>query len=658
MSCKKGLEVPIVEVFTGRLSCQDSGQWFPLEEFPDCVEPSFFTMALPAELYYEGDCNDDATKEMIKNAVLGYLASIQEDIESSICPGESCSVDNLGVICGESRKRRETERKKREFGFALVRFHIGAVFNTSNRDVNEVYEDLLPKLQMIGNRITTDVAAGRLDITGFVLDNDAFIVSNGIAKVCPEGYILDGFICKACPAGTYFNASSKTCELCPIGKYVENSGKSECDSCPPDHSTLKTGSKFHSNCTRLCEPGFVSGTTMIPCTACPQGSFQSDKGQTTCVPCPPGTTTSSRNNTSSAVCQPYDIQLTQFIGRHEVSKWSSRIAEPVFVLSFWVKLVHGLGPNTSLAISDGDNDFIYVNMQETVVVQTQSTKIEIPSKLSSRYWTNFMIEFDFSTYEMRAYVNNITIVQKTVLTAMTSSDTKLFLESSGEMQLSNFKVFNRTLSVQEREELTKSCTVHNDDQVSSFSALLNDFIDGISVVMPSECDPIDECSELPCGNHTCINKMDDFECICQAGWSGDTCKIPPDFCHQHECGTHSVCVNIHTSYKCNCTDNYSGIFCHTPPENRHHAFRHILVYLSKQNIVQSDSECPSLKRGAGTRKHCETNEVTEEIICNLTCVIGTTFPSGQRPYESYTCGRTTGYVWEPFDVLPNCEGRY
>ncbi|WAR31961.1 SVEP1-like protein, partial [Mya arenaria] len=352
MACEMGLEVPNVgNEFTGRLSCQDDGDWFPLDEFPDCIEPSFLTMALPAELYYEGNCNDDATKELIKNTILGYLASIQADIESSLCPGESCSVDNLEVICGESRKRRETfhQRNKRQVGFALVRFNIGAVFNTTNRDVNEAYNRLLPMLQMIENRITIDVAAGSLDITGFVLAVDAFVVSTAVEKVCPKGYIIDGFICKACPAGTYFNASSETCELCPIGQYIEMSGMSECDTCPSDHSTMKTGSKMLSNCTRLCEPGFVSGTTMVPCTACPKGTFQPEKGQTTCAQCPPGTTTSSGNAISLSMCQPYDIQLTPFIGRHEISQWSSQNETAVLVLSFWGQLVYGFTPNASFA---------------------------------------------------------------------------------------------------------------------------------------------------------------------------------------------------------------------------------------------------------------------------------------------------------------------
>ncbi|WAR31958.1 NOTC3-like protein [Mya arenaria] len=166
---------------------------------------------------------------------------------------------------------------------------------------------------------------------------------------------------------------------------------------------------------------------------------------------------------------------------------------------------------------------------------------------------------------MRAYVNNVNVVQRTDLATMSLSDAKLFLKSSGEVQLVNWKVFNRTLSVQEREELAGACNVQIEDQLSSFDTLLDHSFDGIIVVVPSTCDPIDECSELPCGNHTCINKMDDFECNCQDGWSGDTCEIPPDFCQQNECGNHSICVNIQDSYQCNCSGNYSGTFCQTPP---------------------------------------------------------------------------------------------
>ena len=38
MLCRSGYDIPSVgSNFVGRLSCQDSGTWYPLDAFPDCI---------------------------------------------------------------------------------------------------------------------------------------------------------------------------------------------------------------------------------------------------------------------------------------------------------------------------------------------------------------------------------------------------------------------------------------------------------------------------------------------------------------------------------------------------------------------------------------------------------------------------------------------
>jgi hypothetical protein len=38
MSCQSGYDIPSMGTqFQGRLSCQDSGNWYPLHAFPDCI---------------------------------------------------------------------------------------------------------------------------------------------------------------------------------------------------------------------------------------------------------------------------------------------------------------------------------------------------------------------------------------------------------------------------------------------------------------------------------------------------------------------------------------------------------------------------------------------------------------------------------------------
>ncbi|XP_052225441.1 P-selectin-like [Dreissena polymorpha] len=91
MLCQSGFDIPVVgRSFTGRLSCQDSGKWYPLDKFPDCKRPTWGDMVLLAELIYKGNCADEKIKADIKEAVLKYLSTIADDIERSICPGRNC----------------------------------------------------------------------------------------------------------------------------------------------------------------------------------------------------------------------------------------------------------------------------------------------------------------------------------------------------------------------------------------------------------------------------------------------------------------------------------------------------------------------------------------------------------------------------------------
>ncbi|KAH3709052.1 hypothetical protein DPMN_068512 [Dreissena polymorpha] len=281
MLCQSGYDSPVVgSSFTGRLSCQDSGTWYPLDAFPNCIKSSWANMAVLVDLIYEGNCNSSGIIDVIKLKVLRYLSQIQDDIYKSICPGKDCKVDNLVVVCGSNRRRRsssitsESNITKRHTSNARVTFDISTPFILSNATADEAYDELFPLLESISRRIAVDIANGSLDIDCFTLDTETFQTNPNVIFKCPTNLKKDGFKCKPCPKGTYMNSTTRNCELCNIGKYNEEDGRSHCDLCPPDHSTLKTGSTHQSECTRYCDPGFASSTGMVPCFACPLGSYQ------------------------------------------------------------------------------------------------------------------------------------------------------------------------------------------------------------------------------------------------------------------------------------------------------------------------------------------------------------------------------------------------
>lgn len=159
--------------------------------------PLFADLQLPAELIYVGNCQDGATKEEIKKQILKYLNGIQDDIDRSICPGKNCRVENIAVVCG-ARKRRETptnRRITRQTSYVRVTFNFATPFDLSNSTQTEAYNRSFSLLTAIRDKVSADVASGKLDISGFTLADKAFQTSSKPVLKCPPTHKKDGFKC-------------------------------------------------------------------------------------------------------------------------------------------------------------------------------------------------------------------------------------------------------------------------------------------------------------------------------------------------------------------------------------------------------------------------------------------------------------------------------
>jgi hypothetical protein len=55
-------------------------------------------------------------------------------------------------------------------------------------------------------------------------------------------------------------------------------------------------------CTVSCPPGTFYNATSLTCDYCPIGTYQDQSQQTSCVPCASGTTTALVGMTSSSSC--------------------------------------------------------------------------------------------------------------------------------------------------------------------------------------------------------------------------------------------------------------------------------------------------------------------------------------------------------------------
>ena len=53
-----------------------------------------------------------------------------------------------------------------------------------------------------------------------------------------------------CPPGTYGDSETSTCKDCIPGFYQDEDGKTECQPCPKNYSSVITGSKSSADCRR------------------------------------------------------------------------------------------------------------------------------------------------------------------------------------------------------------------------------------------------------------------------------------------------------------------------------------------------------------------------------------------------------------------------
>ncbi|KFO81208.1 Sushi, nidogen and EGF-like domain-containing protein 1, partial [Cuculus canorus] len=104
-------------------------------------------------------------------------------------------------------------------------------------------------------------------------------------------------------------------------------------------------------------------------------------------------------------------------------------------------------------------------------------------------------------------------------------------------------------------ELGYTLSPHNHPRVCRLPGVWTD---------PPECDEIDECRSQPClnGGH-CKDRIAEFLCLCEPGYTGAQCESDVDECHSEPCKNGGTCRDLPGTFTCHCPEGFVGTQCET-----------------------------------------------------------------------------------------------
>ncbi|XP_065058481.1 sushi, von Willebrand factor type A, EGF and pentraxin domain-containing protein 1-like isoform X1 [Rhopilema esculentum] len=281
--------------------------------WPDCSKGDPPSEAKKPFKLVGGSCSQvDITK--LKSEVVSALIS-DPVIASLYCTRQAqhCSLENVEVSCSSVRKRSTgaiSNQVHITFDFyvkdaapstdqnteMLKMTQIIATMGSLGKEVKRVYAS---KVQTSVANIIMEEKAPELACEA----GSTFSVVNG------TGTAKERSKCVKCPAGTTFNADSRTCTVCPVGTYQDNEGQLTCKQCKQGFSTHGYKSSNYTQCKEICRPGTYSADGLATCIACPKGTYQPSSNSTSCIPCPQGKGTDKKGSVVQTSCVTRAIQV-------------------------------------------------------------------------------------------------------------------------------------------------------------------------------------------------------------------------------------------------------------------------------------------------------------------------------------------------------------
>ncbi|KAL4240219.1 hypothetical protein ACF0H5_001013 [Mactra antiquata] len=132
---------------------------------------------------------------------------------------------------------------------------------------------------------------------------DANCVSCGLAQTTVNTQSPNSSFCITnCPAGSFYDATSQTCQPCPNTEYQDEAGKASCKPCPDNTHTNGVDRTSIEDCLPFwCPAGTIPENLAdpgnSPCVSCPANTYRGTH-DTSCLNCPTGLVTVGQNPTA------------------------------------------------------------------------------------------------------------------------------------------------------------------------------------------------------------------------------------------------------------------------------------------------------------------------------------------------------------------------
>ena len=669
------------------LVCQENGLWTKRERLSDCVDVTnsrYRYVIMEAEFYFSGNCTDPDTQMEIKEKYMTIIRNSDSFLVKKMCQSPQCNIGNVKVICGTTSKRSTYNMKIN----TEVYMDSGNTTLTSHQYEVEVFT-VMEFLQALESDMSSD------NISLIINNQNTYLLDMTFSDLnldCPENSvpIFNKIVaCVKCPAGTFYDQTSKTCTTCTRGFYQPNTAKSSCISCPDTQTTARVGAMYNSECEDACSPGSWSNTGLPPCVECDIGYYEDTYGSTGCSKCPGNKITVTESSTTISKCIDYDIVFpnSTTYAYTELQLTAVPLATP-FVVTFHV-ICRGDCVGTLFHMSSSSLDSIELTTRELTINMDTSSVAE-NSDLSKKWFhIHLSVDQDNSTVfidgqQKQTFVSNIEIKQGTTV------DLNITLGGNGFVgTISQFNLVSKS-TYDANRNLYASC---NSEQIPSdlvdwnefaYSSLINSYIN-----VPSSCDDVDGCATEPCDQGNCTDKLGGYLCKCDVGFKGDNCDTNIDDCTAHACQNNASCQDEVNDYSCSCEYGFTGqmceiamvdgewaewdnwtecsVSCGNGTVQRRRACSDPLpdnggLYCNgsdteiEQCSLDPCRECSEILETDNSTLSC-TN-VTGMIVCTHTCNDGYSFDHDVK--QEYKCGNETYYYWDfqtddnPYGRLPFC----